>query len=416
MNQALNSCPVYWPKAIILIDMNAFFASIEQLDHPEWRARPVAVTNGQRGSCIITCSYEARRYGVKTGMRLRQARKLCPMLLQCAARPRRYVEVSRNIMSALQQISPEVEVFSVDEAFLDVTACQRLLGTPVQIARLVKELVYDVSGLLCSVGVSGDKTTAKYAAKCDKPNGFCVIPPWQSRQVLAGVEVTQLCGIAEGIGNFLKSYGVTYCGEMAKLPISVLARRFGDPGRRIWSMCQGADPEALKLTVAAPKSIGHGKVMPPNTTEVEVILTYLLHMAEKVARRLRRHDLQAQYFFIGLRHYELGWIGGKYQLVSPSHDGLQIYGLAKNMLQACWQGEAVRQVQITALKPVPSGYQLDFFLSSDEKRARLNVAVDGINQRFGEFKLANARLLHRSDMPNVIAPAWKPDGHRQSIE
>ena len=154
-----------WSRVIILVDMNCFFAQIEQQDNPFWRNRPVAVTNGIQGSTIITSSYEARAYGVKTGMRLKEARQLCPDLIQAPSRPHRYVKVSTRIMAALQSITPDLEVYSVDEAFLDVTHCQSLLGLPLQIAQLVKDTVSKASGLTCSVGVSGDKTTAKYAAK-----------------------------------------------------------------------------------------------------------------------------------------------------------------------------------------------------------------------------------------------------------
>ncbi|MBN4080676.1 DNA polymerase IV, partial [Beggiatoa alba] len=136
-----------WPRVIILVDMNAFFASVEQYDRPEWRSRPVAVTNGEIGTCIITSSYEARAYGIKTGMRLKAARKLCPDLIQCPARPERYAEVSSNIMSALQGITPDIEVFSVDEAFLDVTQCQQLLGSPEEMALLTKRTVFEASGI-----------------------------------------------------------------------------------------------------------------------------------------------------------------------------------------------------------------------------------------------------------------------------
>ncbi|MDH3901254.1 MAG: DNA polymerase IV, partial [Gammaproteobacteria bacterium] len=117
MSSPADHCPVIWPRAIILVDMNAFFASIEQRDRPEWRGRPVAITNGRQGTCIITCSYEARAYGIKTGMRLKQARRLCPELIQCPARPERYAATSTAIMETLQEVTPDIEVFSVDEAF-----------------------------------------------------------------------------------------------------------------------------------------------------------------------------------------------------------------------------------------------------------------------------------------------------------
>jgi DNA polymerase-4 len=411
---AADHCPVIWPRAIVLVDMNAFFASIEQRDRPEWRGRPVAVTNGLQGTCIITCSYEARAYGICTGMRLKKARRLCPELIQCPADPGRYAAASTAIMEALHDVTPDIEVFSVDEAFLDVTHCQRLLGTPLRMARLAKRQVFEASGLLCSVGVSGDKTTAKFAAKLNKPDGLTVIPPWEAEARLRDVPVTGLCGIAEGIGAFLAEHGVKTCGEVKRLPISVLARRFGNPGRRIWYMCQGQDPENLQSDVPAPKSVGHGKVVPPDTRDAEVLLTYLLHMSEKVGARLRRHGLQASTFFIGLRTVG-GWVGGRLRTALPTDDGGEIMGLCRGVMQDIWAGEGVHQVQVTALDPVDTGNQLELFDAMDEEQREVNAVMDEINRRYGEFALAPARLLQRSSMPNVIAPAWKPYGHRQTI-
>ena len=414
MPSPVTHLPATWPRAIVLVDMNAFFSSIEQRDHSEWRGQPVAITNGLQGSCIITCSYEARAYGIKTGMRLKQARQLCPGLIQCPAHPERYAATSAAIMEALQDITPDIEIFSVDEAFLDVTHCQRLLGAPPQIARLAKQKVFESSGILCSVGISGDKTTAKFAAKLDKPDGLTIIPPWEAAERLRDVPVTELCGIAEGVGRFLAEHGVHTCGEVKKLPISILARRFGNPGRRIWYMCQGQDPAALQQDVPAPKSIGHGKVVPPNTRDSGVLLTYLMHMSEKVGARLRRHHLQARTFSIGLRTAE-GWTGGKLQCIFPTSDGREIMALCRSVIDEIWQGQGVHQVQVTALDPVDSGCQLELFASLDDARDEVNAVMDAVNRRYGEFVLAPARLLNRSSMPNVIAPAWKPFGHRQTI-
>lgn len=405
----------FWPRAIILVDMNAFFASVEQLDNPAWRGRPVAITNGQQGTCIITCSYEARAYGVKTGMRLKEARVKCPELIQCPARPERYAAISSNIMYALQDITPDVEVFSVDEAFLDVTHCQKLLGTPEYIAKLVKQTVFAASGLLCSVGISGDKTTAKYAAKQHKPNGLTIVPPWQANDYLKNVPVTELCGIAKGVGRFLNERQVYVCGDMAQLPIGELARRFGNPGKRIWYMCQGADPVQVETHIAEPKSIGHGKVIPPDTKDKNIILTYLLHMSEKVAARLRRHNLKAQHFSISLRAHD-AWLGAKTKSILPTQDGQLIYKLGTTVLKRYWNGEGLHQVQITATDPQPINGQLELFNETTSIARKSNHVMDDINQKYGEFCLAPARLLQRSSMPNVIAPAWKPFGHRQTID
>ena len=402
-----------WPRAIILVDMDAFFAALEQRDNPDWQGRPLGITNGAQGTCLITCSYEARAFGVHTGMRLPEARLRCPGLIQVPARPERYAAASTAIMTALRTVTPDIEVFSVDEAFLDVTRCQRLLGPPEDIARRVRELVYETAGVTCSVGLSGDKTTAKYAAKLNKPDGLTVIPPWEARARLHAVPVTELCGINRGIGRFLAEHGVHRCGDMARLPISVLARRFGNPGRRIWYMAQGADPEPVLTREAPPKSIGHGKVMPPATRAREVILTFLLHMSQKVGARLRRHGMQAQSFFVGLRA-DAGWLGDKRRLVQPTDDSRTIAALARAVFSDYWRGEGVHQVQVTALDPAPADYQLSLFEPAPAQ-GEVNRVMDAVNDRYGEFALSPARLLQRSQMPNVISPAWRPYGHRETI-
>lgn len=408
------SCPVLWPRAIALVDMDAFFASVEQRDFPELRGEPVAITNGLEGTTIITRSYEARSYGIKTGMSIHEAKKLCPALIQRGTRPNVYANISSEIMHALYAVSPDVEVFSVDEAFLDITACQKLHGTPARMGQMVREIVYRVSGLPCSVGVAGDKSTAKLAAKLAKPDGLMVIPPWETKARLKDIPVTMLSGIAQGIGSFLAEHGVHTCGQMHQLPVSVLARRFGNLGRRIWLMCQGEDPDKIHVDVAPPKSMGHGKVLPPKTSDATVLRTYLLHMSEKLGARLRRHDMVAGKFFIGL-HMTAGWIGTKPQLEIPTNDGREIYHLCVAVFDAMWHGEAVRQVQVTAMDPQHQSGQIDLFTRQDARRTHANAVVDAINDRYGEFVLAPGRLLTRTTTPNVIAPAWKPFGHRKTV-
>jgi DNA polymerase-4 len=404
-----------WRKIISLADMNCFFAQIEQQDDPLLRCRPVAVTNGKLGSTIITASYEARAYGVKTGMRLREARQICPDLIQAPSRPERYAEVSTKIMSALQCITPDIEVYSVDECFLDLSACQQLYDDPEQVGYLIKKTISEASGLTCSVGISGDKTTAKFAAKLKKPDGMTVILPWEAEKRLAGEDLTELSGINKGIATFLAKYGIYKCGDMKRIPISILAKRYGNPGRRIWLMAQGKDPEPVITTVAAPKTVGHGKVLPPGTRNLAVILTYFQHMSEKVGFRLRKHGYQSKAFFIGMKT-ELGWLSIKSKVADATDDGALIYQLCREFLEKTWTSQEVGQVQITALNPTELR-QPDLFECDTHKRRRevLNQAIDMINERFGDFTVAPTRVISRSEMPNVIAPAWKPTGHRKTI-
>jgi DNA polymerase IV len=409
-------CPIHWERAIALIDMNCFFASVEARDFPELRGRPVAVTNGVQGTCIITSSYEARAYGIKTGMRLREARQLYPDLIQRPSRPHVYAEASGKIMRALTDICPDIEIFSVDEAFIDLTPCQTLYGSPVRTGHLLKQAVYKATGLLCSVGISGDKTTAKYAAKLNKPDGFTVIPPWESRQQLASAPVTELCGVAKGIGKFLAERNVHVCGDMSTLPIGELARRFGNPGKRIWYMAQGLDPEPLHPDIADPKSIGHGKILPPKTIDKDILLTYLIHMAVRVCARLRRYHFEASEFFIGLLTGR-EWVGKKVKTPAPTNDTQMLIRLCQFVLNNYWSNQPVYQVQITALNPRKENCQMDLFIDPqfNEQQSKVNVVVDSVNERYGECSLGPARLVGKSEMPNVIAPSWKPTGHRQSI-
>ena len=209
MNCPMLDNPHNWPRLIAFVDMDAFFASIEQLAHPEYRGRPIGITNGLTGTCFITCSYEARAYGIHIGTRLKQAKALCPEIIQVPARPERYAEVSTHIMLALQDITPDVEVFSVDEAFLDLTHCQHYWNRPPEaLGRMIKARVREVSGLACTVGLSGDKTTAKQK----KPDGMAIIAPWESRNQLKDVPVTKLCGVSKGIAGFLAKRGAITCG------------------------------------------------------------------------------------------------------------------------------------------------------------------------------------------------------------
>ena len=406
-------CPLQWPRAFILMDMNAFFASVEQLDFPALRARPVAVTNGLKGTCIITSSYEARQYGVKTGMHIKDGRRLCHELIQRSARPSRYAAISAAIMAALDAVTPEIEVFSVDEAFLDVTDCQAL-GTPVALAAKTRRIVFETSGLLCSIGVSGDKTTAKYGAKLHKPNGFTVIPPWEACKRLSTVPVTELCGIKQGIGNYLAARGVHTCGDMERLPISELARRFGNPGRRIWLMAQGLDPDSIHKDVPPPKQVSAGKVTPPATRDRRLLAAFLQHMAELVAYRLRHNRFQAKNYWVGLLA-DGGWIEAQYQSAVPTDDGATLNRFCVDHLTHHWRGQGIHQVMLNARDPQPINQQPDLFTSLPEKRQWLNAAMDRINEKYGQFTLMPAKLLNRSSMPDVISPAWKPTGHRRTI-
>jgi len=406
-----------WPRCIALSDQNCFFAAIEQRDFPELRGQPVCVTNGLVGTTIITSSYEARAFGIKTGMRIQEARQLCPHLIQRGTRPHVYAQVSTAIMEALAfHVTDRMEVFSVDEAFLDLTSSQQLLGTPEQMGALIKKTVFEASGLLCSVGISSDKTTAKYAAKLKKPDGLTIIPPDKVQSVMQNVAVEQLCGINKGVKGFLNARGVYTCGDMQKIPVSVLAERFGNVGRRIWLMAQGLDPDPVKTDTRAPKSIGHGKVLPPKTNDKRQLHIFYQHMSERVAARLRKHHMVSNRFFIGGQSYT-----ESFAVTVNTHatnDGELIFDACKNVLSEHWHGQAIFSIQVTAIQPFADVGQADLF--TEPENNEVNKAIDAINVKFGKNSsgsnmVRKGLMLDALESPDVISPAWKPSGHRQTI-
>lgn len=390
-----------WPRAILLVDMNAFFASVEQRDFPELQNQPVAVTNGAQGGCVITCSYEARAYGVHTGMRLYEAHRRCPSLIVRTSRPQAYCKTSQQIMQLLHTITPDVEVFSVDEAFLDLTHCQKLYGDPIGVAQLIQQRLKTELELGASIGLSGDKTTAKYAAKLKKPNGLTVIPPWESATRLANVPVTQLCGIGPGVGRFLAQHGVILCGDMQRIPMTILSKRFGNWGKRLWWMCQGADPDPVVPRQPKHKTMGHSKILPPHTQSRKTILAYFCLITDKLAARLRRHQLSAQVFCIAWRQPDEGIISNKIHLPSSCQDSRLLMQQCQRVFNQQWQGKAVTQVLITALDPHRSR-QPGLFEQPDSPTA-LHQAVDCINQRYGKHTLHPARLCQPVNRNDVLA-------------
>ena len=401
-------------KIFIHVDMNAFFAAIEQRDFPKLLGMPVAVTNGKHGSCIITSSYEARAFGVKTGMRLSEGKKICPNLIQRASRPNIYAAVSTNIMNILKTITPDIQIYSVDEAFLEVTNCMRIYKNVETIVYKIKDLIYLSENLKCSIGVSYSKSLAKFASKFDKPNGITFINRENCHQYLDNVAVNKLCGVSRGISSFLNMHGVYKCSDMKKIPISILSNRFGNIGKKIWLMANGNDFEGLTLDPIHPKSLGHGKVLMPNTKNRYLIKKTFLKMAVKLSRRLRNSRYESNKFTVYIK-IKAGWVQKKIKLEQPTSNQFVIYGICKLYLDMFDKNIGIYQVQVTATNPKHKNIQADLF-SKQAKQNDFLSAVDNINRRFGQDAIGPARLRSDPcDSPDVIAPAWRPEGYRKSV-
>ena len=403
-----------WSKIIIHVDMNSFFASIEQRDFPELKGKPVAVTNGQKGSCIITSSYEARAFGIKTGMKFNDAIKNCPSLIRRCSRPKSYTRVSSKIMSTLEDISPDIEIFSIDEAFLDLTYCQKIYSSLMDVACLIKDKIFSSVNLPCSVGIAADKSTAKFAAKLNKPDGITIIKPENAEKLLSDYPVTELCGVSNGIQKFLNHHQVYTCGDMKKLPISIIANRFGNIGRRIWLMAQGKDIDKINQESSPPKSFGHGKVISLNTFQIHDIKSIFSHMSEKVAKRMRVNGFESKLFFIGIKLRD-GWIGYNFKTTRFINNGKDIFALCLQLIDTIKFKSKAFQVQVTALDPRPINLQKDMFIRTNDHQNTLSFLMDTINSKYGDFTIAPARMRHNNITPDVISPSWRPIGHKKSV-
>tara|TARA_B100000674_G_scaffold75976_1_gene52861 strand:- start:7 stop:1230 length:1224 start_codon:yes stop_codon:yes gene_type:complete len=404
-----------WKKVILHVDMNAFFASIEQRDDIELRGKPIAVTNGKHGSCIITCSYEARAFGIKTGMKFSEAKIMCPKLIRKPSNPKKYAAISSQIMEILHNISPDIEIFSVDEAFIDLTHCKKIYNSPIEVACLVKDQIHENINLSCSIGISNNKAMAKFAAKLKKPDGITLIDPAQSCLFLENRLITDLCGVSKGIQKFLNKHNVFFCNDMKKIPISILGNRYGNVGRKIWLMAQGLDYDALKIESKPPQSFGHGKVTIPGLKDVHLIKKIFRHMCEKVAKRMRINAYESDKFFIGYKTWE-GWHVRKFQLSYFTNNGSDIYGLAENLICKINLTLGINQVQVTAINPQPINLQVDIFGKKDVFNNRvIDNVIDQINLKYPDSVIGPARLLGKTSSPDVISPSWRPKGWKRSV-
>ena len=347
-------------------------------------------------------------------MKFIDAKKKCPGLLRCASNPHKYTKVSSSIMKILYNISPDIEIFSIDEDFLDLTRCKKIYSSPLDAAYLIKDKLFRLINLPCSIGLSTNKSNAKFAAKMKKPDGITVISPNESEDILSTYSVKDLCGVSNGIQSFLNYHGVFTCGDMKNIPISILGDRFGNIGRKIWLMAQGKDFDGLKMHINLPKSLGHGKVTIPNLRNEYDIKKILHHMSEKVARRMREHGYESNIFLIGVRKKH-NWVIKKYQTMYYTNYGHDIFKLCLKLIDYNLINSGIYQVQITATNPRPINIQNDLFLENSPNKSCLGYTIDAVNKKFGSLVLQPARLLKKLDSPDVISPSWRPSGYKRSV-
>lgn len=401
----------YKHREILHIDMDAFFASVEQQTFPFLRGKPIAVCGNPEGrSVIASASYEAKVCGVKSGMNLYQAKQLCPELLLVPLNPAKYVDTAKRIINILIQFTDLVEVFSIDEAFLDVTNTNHLFGGSENLALQIKAAIYQELGLTCSIGIAHNKLLAKYASDQCKPNGLVRIRSDAVPKLLEKLPVTELCGIGERLALRLKELGIITAGDLAKCPTQILIQHFGKDGIKLKNMGLGFDPSPVRpyWFSSDAKSVGNSCTMEKDTSDLKVIKDLLWKLSLKVGRRLRQNKYQGRTITLVLRYDDFTTRSIQKSVKEFIADSHKIFKLSFSLFQQLYQPERkVRLLGVSVSNLIKRMTQLTFAWS-DQEENRTDSVLDQLDDKYGEFVVRWGVL---SDLPKeakVIAPSWRP--------
>lgn len=400
-------------RVIMHIDMNAFFASVEQQASPELRGKPIAVVGSGARTVITTASYEARKFGVRTGMAIWEAKRCCPQIILVVGDNRKYTSTSRRIMNILGDYTPLVEVFSIDEAFLDVTRSLSLFNSPERIAFLIKARILRNFGITCSIGIAPNKLLAKLASDMEKPDGLTVIRPDAVARIMERLPVGALCGIGRGTERRLLLMGIRTCGELGRCDVERLTRKFGVVGRRLQEMGRGIDNSPVTSQEEEVKSVGHSMTLRRDISRREDILAVLLQLSEMVGRRARRYRMSGRTVHLYIRFADFYSSVGKQETLRD-HINLSgdIYRTGVAILDTLELPQPIRLLGICLTNLRSHAEQLPLF-EEDRRKSLVVRAMDEVNDRFGDFTVTLGSLLTAGEKGNhVISPAWRPDGIR----
>lgn len=381
--------------SIIHVDLDAFFAAVEQRDRPELRGKPVIVGGDPRSRGVVsTCSYEARKFGVHSAMPLRTALQLCPNGIFLPVDGAKYQRVSREVMAVLRRFTPAVEQVSIDEAFLDVAGSEALFGPAPEIARRIKAEVVAATGLTVSVGVATNKLIAKVGSDLRKPDGLVVVQPGAEAAFLAPLEIRRLWGIGPKTAERLHGLGIRTIGELAALPVETLTRALGDYGATLHDRALGIDADPVIGGGEAAKSVSHETTFAVDVTDPAEIERTLLALTEGVSARLRAAGLRAGTVAVKIRDSQFRTISRQKQLPEPSDLTEPIWRTALELTRPEVRGKKIRLLGVAATQ-LGQPEQIGMFEVVDDKRRRVVDATDAVRRRFGDRAVTRASLLHR---------------------
>ena len=378
------------------LDMDAFFVSVEELFDPSLQGQPVVVGGraNERG-VVSAASYAARKFGVHSAMPLRTAYKLCPQAIFVEGHRERYVEYSRKVYSVLQKFSPRVEMASIDEAYLDLTGTERLLGPPLAAAHALHHAVREATQLNCSIGAASSRLVAKIASDQAKPHGILWIPPGHEARFLASLDVRRIPGVGKVTERNLHECGIRKIGDLAQLDPAFLEKRFGKWGLALAGKARGEDAggwfEGEIGEGVDPKSISHENTFPVDTTEAAVLDAMLVRLSEMVARRLRDHQLHARTIQIKLRYSDFSTFTRSRTLDHATQIDTELAVAARALFHKSWTGKAIRLLGVYAQSLESGEGQTNLLAEDQAQRWRSTLAaVDKIREKYGDTTVSLA--------------------------
>ena len=384
-------------KHIIHFDMDAFYPSVEILDNPALKRKPVIVGGGKERGVVSSASYEARRFGVHSAQPVAKAKRLCPDGVFLPVRMSRYQEISKQVFEIFCRFTPLVEPLSIDEAFLDVTGSIRLFGQPEDIAKQIKQIVLTETGLTVSAGVAPSKFVAKIASDIDKPDGLTVVHPDGVRDFLDPLPVKKMWGVGKVTQLSLSHLNIYTFRELRQTPVKVLEKKIGKHGVKIHLLAMGIDERDV-IPDHDVKSIGHEQTFSQDIIALNVAQKELLALSNKVARRMRHKGLKGKTITLKVKYFDFVQITRSATLPKSIDDGFELYSVACRLLkktEIAKKSIRLLGISLSQLSFSGIGTQLSLFDQdpSYQKRQRLNIALDSLYEKFGDKSVVPGTLL-----------------------
>lgn len=382
---------------IIHLDMDAFYPSVEILDNPELKGKPVIVGGTNARGVVSSASYEARKLGVHSAQPIITAEKLCPNGIYIRPRMSRYSEISKKIFEIFREFSPLVEPLSIDEAFLDVSGMTRLFGSPADMAVKIKETVKKRTGLTVSAGVAPSKLVAKIASDLEKPDGLTVVPHDGVLEFLRDLPIKKMWGVGKVTLKNLNFMGITTIGDITELKLDFLEKKFGKLGTHLYYMSRGMDFREVETTHAA-KSMGREDTFAHDITSINKAREKLLALATQVARRLRANNLLGRTVTLKVKYDDFQSITRGQTIPVPTDDQQEIYRIAVELIKGTEIGKRpvrLLGIYLTNLGLIDDEQQIGLFEQEDRTRKSLNQAMDRITDKYGREAVKPGTLLKK---------------------